>query len=284
MMTYSEADMRHVRLSRAWRRLVVTLAFTCLIAARVAAGITVLGPLNEQVELQPGARHSGVIVLSNGGDQPEDVKLTLYDYRSSHTGEHFYTDVGTVERSNAEWIDVSPRRFVIPAGGTYTVSFTIDVPVDESLEGTYWSILMIEPVPPESVESPEYQSTGAAVGIASLLRYAFTIVTTIGATGSIEPEVIGATLSYAEDVPTLNVDIRNVGTRILRIAIWAELYSGNGTLVGRFDGNSAGLLPVCSLRYRIPLTEVVGGDYTGLVVIDCGENNVFGASFPISIE
>jgi hypothetical protein len=139
-------------------------------------------------------------------------------------------------------------------------------------------------VPPESVESPEYQSTGAAVGIASLLRYAFTIVTTIGATGSIEPEVIGATLSYAEDVPTLNVDIRNVGTRILRIAIWAELYSGNGTLVGRFDGNSAGLLPVCSLRYRIPLTEVVGGDYTGLVVIDCGENNVFGASFPISIE
>jgi hypothetical protein len=276
-------------MSRAARKRKVAILLgilsACVVAGPVSAGIAVVGPLNDQVELEPGGRHQGVITLQNGGTAPEQVKLVQYDYRVSHTGQQYFTDVGTVERSNAEWISVSPRQFVIPAGETYTIAYTIDVPVDDSLEGTYWSILMIEPVPPESPESREYDEEGGArVSISSLLRYAFTFVTTIGDTGTIVPEIVGATLRYADGEPILDVDIENVGTRILRISIWTELYDSAGAMVGRYDGLPAGLLPLSSLRYTISLAGAEAGSYTGLVVIDCGDNNVFGASFPISIE
>jgi hypothetical protein len=273
---------RHHRIGRG--QLVLAALFYAITATPGVAQIIVLGPLNEQLELEPGSRHSGSIMIRNGGEEAEDIRLVQYDYRVNHQGENFYTDVGTVERSNAEWISISPRQFRVPPGETSTISYTIDVPDDESLAGTYWSVLMIEPVPETSPESPDYEPGQVGVGITSILRYAFTFVTSIGSTGSIIPEVIGATLRYVEDTPVLDVDIENGGTRILRIAIWAELYDGDGTLVGRYPGNSAGLLPLSSLRYNIPLIDAPLGSYNGLVIIDCGDNNVFGASFPIAIE
>jgi hypothetical protein len=248
------------------------------------AQIVVLGPLNDQVELQPGASHSGTIVIRNGGQAPEDVRLVQYDYTANYRGENFYTDAGTVARSNADWIQISRRQFRVPPGETSTISYTINVPQDESLEGTYWSVLMIEPIPQDSPESPDYEPGQIGVGITSILRYAFTFVSSIGSTGTIAPDVIGATLRYVEDTPVLDVDIQNGGSRILRISVWAELYNSSGELVGRFDGNSAGLLPLSSLRYNIPMIDAVPGSFTCLVVVDCGDNNVFGANFPIVIE
>jgi hypothetical protein len=272
-----ERDLYH-------RRRLVFLALAVVLAGSATAQITVEGSLTQRVELEPGASHSAVIVVKNLGENPADVRLIQYDYRRDALGQRYYTEPRSLERSNAEWISISPRRFTIPAGEDHSISYVLTVPSDQSLDGSYWSMLMIEPVPDASPESSDFDPEETSVGITTLVRYAVLFVTNIGASGTIEPQITGATLTVDDGTVTLGVDVTNNGTRILDIDVWVELYDASGAFAGRWDGTTASVLPLSGRRYPIPMPEVVSGSYTALVVLDCGENNVFGASVPISIE
>ena len=246
--------------------------------------IYVEGALTQRIELEPGASHSGFLTVRNAGDQPEDVRLVQYDYRRTQEGERFYTDPGSIDRSNNEWISISPRRFTIPPGENHTISYVVTVPLDESLTGTYWSVLMIEPVPAESPESPEFDPSETSVGITTLIRYAVVFITSIGDTGTIEPQIIGASLREEEGARIFAVDVDNTGTRVLDITAWIELFDEDGASIGRWEGTEGTVLPLSSRRYPVTLTDVPHGSFTALVVLDCGDNNVFGVSLPLTIE
>ena len=263
-------------------RRAVLLVLAVVLAGPVTAQIYVEGSLTQRVELEPGGSHSAGIVVRNVGDEPAEVRLIQYDYRRSNLGDRYYTQPGSIERSNADWISITPRRFSIPAGEDYTISYVLTVPSDDSLSGTYWSMLIVEPVPDQSPESSEYDAEETGVSITTVLRYAILFVASIGSSGTIQPEITGAVLTLQEGTPVLGVDVSNSGTRILDINVWVELYDAAGTFTGRWDGSEASVLP--ARRYPIPLDDVPAGSYTALVVLDCGENNVFGASIPVQIE
>ena len=262
------------------------LSFSLLFAvvAAVSADIVIDGRLTHELEVEPGSTHAGSIVVRNNGSGAEEVKLYQTDYRSTSGGEHFYEDPGTLPRSNADWISFSPNRFSIPAGESYTISYSIRVPLDQSMEGTYWSVLMIEGIPDTSVESSEFDPEQVGIGINTVLRYAFKIVTHVGASGTVDPKITGVAMRQDEGQRTLVVALENIGTRLLRIQVWAELYDGSGEFIGRYDGEYLALYPGSSLPFQINLTAVPAGSYTTLVVVDSGNNNVFGASFPLTLQ
>ncbi len=263
-----------------------TIIIICLVAvtARAGANVIVEGGLTHIREVESGSTYNDTIVLRNNGEESADVKLYRTDYRSSVDGSHFYPDPKTLPRSNAGWIAISPLRFTIPAGERYVIDYTLSVPSDQNLAGTYWSMLMIEPIPKGSPESPEFDPEKTQLGVDTVVRYGFRFITHIGDTGTLEPKVINAALRNVEDRLELHIDIENAGTRLLDIDIWAELYTKSGDLVGKFEGDDGGVLPGSSRRYPIGLTHVGTGDYTALVVMDCGDNNVFGATFDLSVD
>ena len=277
-MDRTHALFRHK--NRSW----LVIVFLFWSAWSASGQVTVQGPLTHEVELLPGGSHSGIIVLQNTGNRTEEVKLYQTDYRSQSPGQHFYEDPGTSARSNADWISTSPKRFTVPPGERYGISYVMEVPGDPSLSGTYWSVLMIEPVPAQSPESYDADPEKTSVGIITLLRYAVRFVTHIGTTGTFQPEISGVNLTLVEDTPTLGIDIANIGSRLLAIEIWAELYDPTGNLVARRDGSGASLYPDSSRQYQIGLDGVGPGEYTALVVIDAGDNNVYGTSFPLALE
>jgi hypothetical protein len=266
------------------RRIAALIVLLCGWAAPASAQVSVSGPLTVDVELEPGTTHTGTIVLENVGPKPAEVKLYQTDYRSESPALYFYDDPGSTPRSNASWIAVSPLRFSVPAESQYTVSFTIEVPADPSLSGTYWSMLMVEPVPPGSPESATAPEGEVALGVVTILRYGVRMITNVGEPGTVEPEITNARLELRDGVPTLGVEVANAGTRLLRNEIWAELYDEDGQLVARRDGSGGTLFPGSTLEYRIPLAEVPRGGYTALVVMDSGDNNVFAVSLSLSLQ
>ncbi len=60
-----------------------------------------------------------------------------------------------------------------------TINYTVTVPQADSLKGTYWSVLMIEPIPKASPEAGGERT----IGITAVTRYAFQIITHIEDTG-----------------------------------------------------------------------------------------------------
>lgn len=265
------------------RTLFLLLIGTLAIGA-VFGEVIVDGALTHEISVEPGGTFGGTIVLRNSNTEAEEVKLYQTDYRSTADGYSHYDDPGTLKRSNAEWIAISSMRFTIPAGESHTIRYTVDVPQDSSLEGTYNSVLMIEPIPKSSGESASFDPNQTGVGISTVLRYAVRMITTIQDTGTIMPQIVHTELVQEGEAFRLNLDVLNAGTLFVRVSSWAELYTQDGELVGKFEGRRTSIFPDSAKRFNIDLEGVSKDTYIALVVLDCGNNDVFGANFTLQIE
>jgi hypothetical protein len=240
----------------------------------------VVGGLTYEYTATPGEEYSGEIVLQNLSDKPEEVKLYQTDYFFYADQRVLYGDPGKLPRSNASWITYTPKRLVVPPGETAKVFYTIQVPVRRDLNGTYWSVFMVEGIPEES---PESESAGdpsdIGMGIQQAFRYAIQMVTHIKDTGTKKIKFIGTRLlKIDKKQQVLELDVENAGELMVRATLWAELYNLEGEYVGKFEGGILRIYPGASVRFKVDLTSVPKSNYQALVVVDCGGESVFGAN------
>jgi hypothetical protein len=269
---------------RRYRELIRILpAFIALLATLPPAfgSIAVLSDLSDERRASPGETYTGSIQLRNLGAEPEEVKIYLTDYLFNFNGTSFYNEPGKAARSNAGWIEYSPKRVSIPSQEDAAVQFTVKVPDSDSLSGTYWSILMVEPV---SKTSPESERSEPHIGITAVMRYAVQIVTNVGSEGIRKINFIGSKL-VAEDTKRLFlVDLENTGTSMARPKVTVQLFDSTGKMAGSFESEILRIYPGTSIRHRFDLSGVAVGVYKALVVADCGEEDVFGIHYTLRIE
>ncbi len=248
------------------------------------ASISIVGGLTREMRLRPGGRSEGKILVRNNSDHPQQVRAYQHDYLFYADGRNIYGDPNSVARSNALWISFAPALLTIPARETAFVHYSVEVPANESLTGTYWSILMVEPVPEDLLAPPDPENDRVQVGIRTTLRYAIQFVTDIGRTGVADMAFADTQLVLHEGRNTLQLDAENTGERWLRPQLWAEVFDREGVALGRFDAQRLRIYPGCSVRFRIDLSSLPPGEYSTLVVADNGDEHVFGARYDLSIE
>lgn len=251
--------------------------------ASPAAEVTVVGGLTREVTLNPHRQMEGRLILRNTGNQPREVRVYQTDYLFWADGRNQYGEAGSTPRSNAPWIVHTPVQVTVPPRATESVLYTVQAPPDEDLRGTYWSMMMVEPIAPETLEPPKPEEGQVVIGIRSVMRYGIQMVTHIGDTGRRELRFVERELVVEEDKRVLRLDVENTGERWLRPLLWVELYDEQGVSLGRFEGGRLRIYPDCSVRYRVDLTGVPAGKYTALVVADNGDEHVFGARYVLEM-
>lgn len=261
----------------------VAFAWTVASPTAVCRGGVGVDELSRERTVQPGENYRGTITLRNRDGEPRAVKVYQADYLFFSDGRNVYGGAGSLERSNAGWITFSPRLLDVPPNGSSTVEFAVSVPRDETLVGTYWSLIMVEELasaPPSGQSvSPESE---AQAGVRQVLRYGIQVVTHIGDTGIRALRFADKTLTVTADGRrTLRADIENTGERALRPYVWVELYDDSGQRFGRFQTDRRRLYPGTSARYTIDLSDAPGGSYLALVVVDNGDEHVFGAQYSL---
>lgn len=249
----------------------------------MASPVSVVGGLVQEFTLEPGGRAEGNIELRNNTDQPQEVRVYLNDYMFWARGEVAFGEPGSTPRSNARWITLAPQQLTLPPKGIDSVYYVIQVPPDENLKGTYWSVLMVEPVARQLVEPPAEGSDQVRMGLAVVLRYAVQMAVHIGQTGERSLRFAEKRLVGKEGKQILELDVENTGERKLRPVVWAELFDAGGRSLGRFEGGRWGIYPGCSVRCRIDLSQVPAGKYRALVVADNGDEYVFGAQYELEL-
>jgi hypothetical protein len=247
-------------------------------------GVSVIGGLTRERVLQPGEKYEGKITLQNSGETSWQVTVYKTDYLYYADGRNIYGEPGQATRSNADWITVSPPRLIIPPNEQASLYYKVEVPQNPNLIGTYWSMIMIEPASEASLKNLQDKEGKVKVGIQTVVRYGIQIVTHIGDSGTCEIDFMDKKLIKAEGQSILQMDIENIGQRWLSPIVWVELYSSQGSKVGRFESDKKRIYPECSVRHRIDLTEVPTGNYKALVIVDNGDDNVFGARYNLGIE
>ncbi|MBS3917994.1 MAG: hypothetical protein KG012_03800 [Deltaproteobacteria bacterium] len=248
------------------------------------AGVSVIGRLSQEKTVRPGEKFEGIIFLKNKGEGPGEAKVYQTDYFFFADGRNIYGEPGEIPRSNAKWISLSPTRITIPPNQTSSVHYTVQIPENPDLKGTYWSMVMVEPMAGASPEGVEGEKGKIKLGLQTIVRYGVQIVTDIGDTGVRKIRFLDRKLLSDGGKRFLQINIENTGERWLSPLVWVEIYNEQGQSIGRFESGKFRIYPGCSVRHKIDLTEVPKGKYKALLVADNGDEYVFGARYDLGIE
>jgi len=266
------------------RLFILFILFMVFSASMCQADILIVGNLAHEKTVAQGETYNGAIMLSNNGDTPRAVRAYQTDYSCTADGRHFYEKPSSQARSNAAWITVSPQRLTIAPHENATINYTVKVPQDQELKGTYWSLVMVEPIPETSPEVAPPEKEKVKIGIQTVVRYAVQIITQFKETGEKKISFMDRKLVVKDNRVLFQLDVANTGEHSMTPLVWAELYNKEGTYMGRFESMRQRIYPGCSTRNEIDLTNVPRGEYKALVVADNGDENVFGAEYSIELK
>ncbi len=259
--------------------------FLCLALANSSfADVAVIGGLARDGNLEPGDQFEGIIHLRNDGTDVVQVNVYQTDYSFTANGQTLYGKPGRNPRSNAKWVTVSPLRITVASKAIASIYYTINVPQDPDLRGTYWSVVMIERHSVSGPPTPDEQTGKFVLGVQTNVRYAVQIVTNIRDTGDSNVRFMDINLIGRNGSTILQASLENVGERLLNPFLWAELYNKDGIQIGRYQSSRSRVFPNCSVRYLLDLSDVPKGAYTALVIVDNGDETVFGAKYDIHLK
>ncbi|WP_297099469.1 hypothetical protein [uncultured Draconibacterium sp.] len=254
------------------------LFITSIFSNRSYANIVVLNGLTHENIAEAGEGYRGAIQVQNAGTEPQSVKVYQRDYWYAFSGESRHDEAGTLARSNAAWIKYSPTLLTLQPNETAMIDFEVSVPADDTLKGTYWSVIMVEGIQPEDT------AASSGVKIHTAIRYAVQVITNIGNTGKRDLQFLGMELTSNEnETQVLNVAIENTGERILKPELNLELFNAEGESIGVFKAERRKTYPTTSVLLSLPLEGVKPGEYAAVLIADCDEDNIFGTNLTLEL-
>ncbi len=261
-------------------RALFTFVFFVAISYGLNASVEVIGSLKQVFTCSPGQVVSGQIRIQNSDPIDQEVRIYQTDYLYNYYDQTFYDEPGTGngnKRSNTSWIEYSPKTVILKAKESSNVDFQITVPAADSINGTYWSVLMVEGV------SPIDPNQTGQLSIRTVTRYAVQLINevTLRGTGKLtfmEPTLV----KESENSLFLAVDIMNDGDRFIAPELNMELYDEEGNLAKKLTLEKKGIFPETSVRYKFNLEGIPSKKtYTAMIVAAGQEDDVFGIEYTL---
>lgn len=243
------------------------------------ARVRYTGELTREFRLGPGEQAEGKLILQNpSATQSCSARIYQTDYHYAADGSAAYDAPGTTTRSNAAWIEIDDHQPELSPGETRAISFKITPPRDAALRGTYWSMIMVEPL---SIE-PATAAAGTML-VRSVMRYGVQIVVQAGGAAEAKPQFSHQQITTENGRRILSLDLANAGEYWLRPKLEIRLFDGRGQVVAVLPGKVQHVFPGTSVRLLFDLATLARGDYLALIVLDNGDQ-LFGAQYRFRIE
>ena len=243
------------------------------------AQIAVVSSTVEERSAAPGETYVGTILVRNLTAQDQPVRIYQTDYLFFADGTSHFVGVATTPRSNARWITPAVRSLRVPPSSEMTVTYTVKVPANDSLAGSYWSMVMVEGAASEAARA---SSGRPQLGVGAQVRYAVQVATHIGTTGSRKVSFAKSRfLTNPDSTQAFELEVQNVGERAYRPALWIEVYDEQGVLKANVRQERGLLYPGTSLKQSFALGRLQHGHYRAIVFADSGEDAVFASQFTL---
>ena len=255
-----------------------TLAIVLMLPLITLAGFTVTSELTHEYDADAGRVINGSIKVQNKGTDPVKIMVYPKDYLFFSDGSNDYADPGTIERSNAPWIRISPSQSTIDGKSELRIDYVINVPDDITLDGSYWSMIMIEEAPNVDLDPKKGE-----LALAMNMRYGVQVITNFGDERTPKIEFLNTELVENEEEKKILLDIENTGKITTRSVVKVEVYDMEGNFVGLFEGDNKRTYPGTSVRLQCDLSQLKKGIYKAIIMADCGEENIFGANVKLEM-
>lgn len=255
----------------------IWLVILLLFSTNISASVEVLGSLKHTLKGNPGDIIKGEIKIQNNDTTPQEVRIYQTDLLYNLDENTFYDEPESHKRSNAKWIQFSPKTVVLKAKEVRSIQYEITIPSVDSIKGTYWSVLMVEGVAPI-----DPNKTGD-MSIRTVTRYAVQMITEMNNKGTGVLKFLEPTLVKDLDKKLfLAVDLTNTGDHYISPEVSVELFDEQGESIGILTAPKKGLFPTTSARFKINLDGVPSGKtYKAMIVAAGLDEDVFGLEYTL---
>lgn len=262
------------------KRILLSLIFV-LQFCFLKAGIVVLNGLSHSYQVENGKVYKGKIEIENTGNQSQNVKLFLQDYSYKSDGTIYYSTPHTNSKTNTDWIKMNTNLVTLKAKQKTEVYYEITVPNNISEPGSYWSVIMIEPV-----EEIKPNDSKQGVNITSIIRYAIQIITDFDSEKA-KPDLKfeNVKIEKEEGKQILKVAIANKGNLYCKPTANIEIYNKKtGEKLGNFSSQASGLLPQTSKYFYIDISKMPPEKYNAVLIATDEEENAFALNVELEIK
>lgn len=245
------------------------------------AGIVVLNGLSHTYKVENGKVYRGKIAIENNGKQPQSIKLFLQDFTYHADGTIHYSAPDTHVRTNSGWIRMNTNLVRLKAKEKTEIVYEITVPHQVSGPGSYWSVIMVEPV--EEIK-PDDNRQG--ISITSVIRYAVQVITDID-TEKAGPELKfeGVKVEKENGKRFLNIALLNRGNLYCKPTVTVEIYDKtSGQKTGTFSSQAMGLLPQTSKSFSVDLDKTPAAKYNAVLIAADENENTFALNVELEVK
>lgn len=240
------------------------------------ASIEVIGSLKHVNNASAGETYTGEVELQNSGDEPQEVTVYQTDLLYNFEEFTYYDEPVTHPRSNAPWIEFSPKTLILQPNERAFVQYEVKVPENDTLNGTYWSAMMVESV------NPILPDTSGQLNIQTITRYGVQIITEMNDRGEGNLKFFEPIVQTEEGKLILAVDIKNTGDYYIKPEVSIEMFDEEGNSVKKIKATGKGLFPYTSSRFRMELEGLEPNqEYQSLIIAAGKGEDVYGLEYTL---
>ena len=257
-------------------RLFTFLSVLLFLSMSTQASVEVLGSLKHTYKAKSGDVIKGEIRIQNNDSTDQEVRVYQTDLLFNLEEKTFYDEPGSHKRTNAPWIQFSPKSVILKSKEVRMVQYEITVPQDETINGTYWSVIMVEGVVPI-----DPNQTGD-LNIRTVTRYAIQMVTDMSNEGDGLLKFMEPTLVKEDKKLFLAIDLVNNGDHYIAPEVSLELFDETGQSAGIITAPKKGLYPTTSARFKLDLEGIPSKKTYKAMIIAAGQGeDVFGLEYTL---
>lgn len=231
------------------------------------SNVVVLNGLTHVHNSAAGKTITGIIKLKNTKDTEQRIIIYFNDLFQECGEATILTADNTHERSILKWLSTNINERVLKPKEEYELLYTIEVPNDANLNGSYWGVLMIEIEKPIKEDELEY-----GVKLESKVRYGIQIITDIKERTVSELDFYNIEINDSESSKVINVDIQNKGIFYVQPTLVLEVFNENGEQSKKQEVKFKKIYPGYCKAFSLDISDLPKGAYNAVLVADYGEN------------
>lgn len=260
------------------KNILFTLAL--LLAINTAfASVVIVNGLTHVYTGSMGQTIQGEIVLVNSSNEEQRVTFSLSEAIYSCTTNRVFTNEVSHSRSSISWFDGSLMDRVLASKEEYVYRFSIKIPKDESLKGSFWSNLMI------GIEKPiREEKLNQHLGLSTKIRYAVGLLTHVKRFEEVQLDFKDLQVNeLTEEHKELHVQIGNETLFVEGVKLSLEVYNtaGEKILVTTTDRNM--VFPGYCRAFKMNISELPKGAYECILIAEAREKFI-GTNVSLTIE
>ena len=210
----------------------------------------------------------GEVVLLNTSNEEQRVIFEINEALFSCSAPRLYTEINPHAQSSSTWFSAEVMDKVMVAKEKYVYKYTITIPNDQSMRGSYWNMLMV------TIEKPiKEEALNDNVGLNTKLRYGVGIITNVNSLDEVNLDFDHAELKDEAEtsVKQLEVKVNNGGLFIEGVVLTLEIYDNEGNKVDEFSTDRNIVFPGACKNFYLNVSDLLPGDYQCILLADSRE-------------